>query len=281
MQIYYFGKCKCTIHTDHDVRLPETFREEQPYTYEINVSVSKESGIPACGQGISYDKHSCIAKCEGGWLLYPYSDRKMIKNALWIAGDYQKIISYGEWGGHKVYGEKAIDYMRVFFDAVLPINGGSIIHSSCVKYKERCLLFCGPSGVGKSTHAGQWEKRFQAPMLSSDAPAVFVEADGAEAYGMPWDGSDNIKIQEHCPIAAIVFLNQGRQNRIAGISQAAAFRMLLKQGHMPMWDQKAMIREIYVLKKLSAAVPCFCLDCLPDTAAAELVERTVFRNNIG
>ena len=97
MQIYYFGKCKCTIHTDHDVRLPETFREEQPYTYEINVSVSKESGIPACGQGISYDKHSCIAKCEGGWLLYPYSDRKMIKNALWIAGDYQKIISYGEW----------------------------------------------------------------------------------------------------------------------------------------------------------------------------------------
>lgn len=276
MQIYYFGKCKCTIHTERDVKLPEQFKNEQAYEYEISVFVSGENAIPHHEQGISYDNHSCIAACEDGWLLYPYSNREAVKSALWISGDYKRIVSYGIWGEHKVYGEKAIDYMRVFFDAILPIYGGSIIHSSCVKYNDQCILFCGPSGIGKSTHARQWEKRFHAPMLSSDAPAVFIESGQAMAYGMPWDGSDNIKVQECWPIAAIVRLNQSGENNIAALDPSDAFKILLKQGHMPMWDQKAMLKEMHVLKKLSTTVPFFSLDCLPDISAAELVEKTVF-----
>lgn len=276
MQTYYFGKCKCIIHTDRDVRLPEQFKNEQAYEYEIRVIISKERKIPSCEPGISYDNHSCIATCGDGWLLYPHSDREAIKSALWISGDYREIVSYGDWDGHRVYGEKGIDYMRVFFDAILPINDGSIIHSSCVKYKDQCILFCGPSGIGKSTHARQWEKRFQAPMLSSDAPAVFIESGQAVAYGMPWDGSDNIKVQECCPIAAVVRLGQSRENTITEVRPADAFRILLKQGHMPMWDQSAMLKEMGVLKKLSATVPFFDLECLPDVSAAELVEKTVF-----
>lgn len=276
MQTYYFGKCRCTIETDQTVRLPEQFRKEQDYEYEVHVSVSDRNTIPDHEQGVSYDRHSCIAPCGNGWLLYPYSDRKNIKSALWISGDYREIISYGVWDEHRIYGEKALDYMRVFFDAVLPVNGGSIVHASCVKYKGQCVLFCGPSGMGKSTHARQWEKRFHAPMLSSDAPAVFLEKENAVAYGMPWDGSDNIKVQECCPVAAVVRLGQSRENRMERLNQKEAFETLLKQGHMPMWDQEAMFKEVQLLKKLSGAVPFYHLDCLPDVSAAELVERTVF-----
>ena len=191
-----------------------------------------------------------------------------------------RLSSGDEYRDNLLYGGKDqpadIRYVHNVIEALLPFHGGSIVHASCVKVRDQALLFCGPSGMGKSTQARLWETYRGTYMLSSDAPAVLLTPTGARAYGMPWDGSDHIITQESAPVAAVIRLRQGPENEIRPMDSSEAYQTLLAQGHLPMWDQEAMLLEMTVLKKLASAIPFYELSCRPDSGAVELAEQTVF-----
>lgn len=276
MQTFYFAKGKYSVDNIERVDNLKGFVKEQPYEYEMEVQGSGEQ-IPAYREAISYDNLSTVAKCGDGWIFFLNRDGQELVTALVVSPDYEKCrYYYSDRMSEKDRHDRALDHMRTVYDAVLPVHNGSIIHASCIKYQGQAVLFCAPSQTGKSTQAKLWGKRFEAPMLSSDAPAVFPEKDGAVAYGMPWDGSDQIKVQDQAPVAAIIELRQAKRNRIQRLTHRQAFRMLMKQGHLPMWDEEAMEKEMLVLKILSGKVPFYRLYCLPDEGAAELVEEVVF-----
>lgn len=284
-QHYYFARAKMNF---PDIEVPECwkqFRQEQPYDFQMDLTISEEEIIVEQERIQRYGRANVIPYKEGWLFLSERSNwqdiqieskadlKKLERRAygrLYASKDYSDCVYYSD-----AYYKDTIANLHTAVDAALPLHGGSIIHASCVVYQGQAIMFCGPSGMGKSTQARLWEERFGTHMLSSDAPAVFPEIDGAVAYGMPWDGSDQIMVQESAPVAAIIELHQAGENRIRRMSEAEAFRLMMKQGHLPMWDHEAMFLEMKVLKKLAAAVPFYRLDCLPNEGAAELVCNTI------
>lgn len=276
MQTFYFARGKYTVDGESRMNKLEGFSNVQPYEYEVQISVSK-APIPPYKHRVTYGDLSAIAECETGWVFYIDQKGKPPETALMVSHDYEKCLYYCPEPRVTVeQRDQALIHMRTAYDAVLPFHGGSVIHASCIKYKGQAVLFCAPSQTGKSTQAKLWEECFGVSVISSDAPGIFPVENGAFAYGMPWDGSDQIMVQEQAPVAAIVELRQAKCNRIQRLTKRQAFRMLMKQGHLPMWDYKAMEKEMLVLKVLSGKVPFYRLYCLPDEGAAELVEEVVF-----
>lgn len=275
-QSFYFAKVKLTV---PDLQIPddwEQFRKESPFAFEIKLSASQNE-FHADQENMLRLGRAHIIEQENGWLFVsqPQLEGKLSDGALLSSRDYTSCIINPV--GIKSQAS-ALSHLRTVMDAALPLHGGSILHASCVIHKHKAVLFCGPSGAGKSTQAALWNKRFGAYMLSSDAPAIYPDEEKTIAYGMPWDGSDHVITQEHAPVAAIMELKQAKYDSIRRLSQPQAFRMLMKQGHLPFWDNHAMLMEMHVLKKLSKTVPFYRLNCRPDTWAVELVNRIVYEH---
>lgn len=283
---YYFARGKMNF---PDIEVPkhwEQFQKEQPFSFEMNLSISDEEILVEEETIQKYGRANVIPYQEG-WLFIttrsswqeagvkssvaPSKPGKKSYGRLYASKNYTECVYYSH-----TYQKDTISNLHTAVDAALPLHGGSIVHASCVKHQGKAILFCGPSGMGKSTQARLWQQRYGAYMLSSDAPAVFPEENGAVAYGMPWDGSDQIMTQESAPIAAVIELAQAKENRIRPMSGGEAMQRMMQQGHLPMWDQEAMFLEMQVLKKIASAVPFYHLDCLPEESAAQLVHDTIF-----
>ncbi len=283
MQHFYFGNAKVNISDCLEMPIDwEHFVKECPWEFEVNVTVSNDK-IMIDKEQIQTFGHANVTSYKNGWLFATAQNNRHfeeVDNKVQLVNGeltYQACLhatnNYRECTYYAA--DCAKDKIQNFhnaFDSVLPYHGGSIIHASCVKYQDKAILFCGPSGMGKSTQARLWEKYRGTYMLSSDAPAVFLDADGAVAHGMPWDGSDHIITQESGKVAAVICLQQAKENKIYQLDEAAAFEVLMKQGHLPLWDSEAMVREMMVLKKMAGAVPFYRLECLPDEGAVEAVE---------
>lgn len=192
------------------------------------------------------------------------------RTCLATSRDYRDCVYY--------CGQSIADHIQNFqnaFDALLTLHEGSVIHASCVKYKGEAILFCGPSGMGKSTQARLWETYRGTYMLSSDAPAVFLRDGRLTAHGMPWDGSDQIFTQESAPVRAIVRLEQARENEIRPMGEMELFTVLLEQAHLPLWDAGAMEKEARLLKKMAKTARGYRLYCRPEESAVDLLEKTL------
>lgn len=298
-QSYYFARMKMNF---PDITVPpcwEQFRHKLPYEFELESELMEETIPIEPDSFLRYGKtfvmpwelkkqtKSLAAKTPGwlfisersNWveLLQEQKSMDLLKHSyqgrLFTTKDYRRCIYFSDG-----YQKDTIGNLHAVVEAAMPSIGGSIVHASCIKHKGKAVLFCGPSGMGKSTQARLWMDTYDCYMLSSDAPAVFPNqsGSGAIAYGMPWDGSDNIMIQEDAPVAAVIELSQSKENRIRKMTSQEAFERMMKQGHTPMWDQEAMFLAIMVMKKIARAVPFYHLDCRPDADAARLVHKTVF-----
>jgi hypothetical protein len=80
----------------------------------------------------------------------------------------------------------------------------------------RAVLFSGPSEIGKSTHADLWCRHVgHVTWSTATAPLLTFGPDGkVTAHGWPVSGSSGICLNEHVPVAAIVFLEQRPRNAL-------------------------------------------------------------------
>ena len=93
-----------------------------------------------------------------------------------------RLYRFALWGG---YGLMTLPYQTV------------AIHSSCIVYKDKAILFLGESGTGKSTHTRLWREHIpEAVLLNDDSPIVRVEEEKIWAYGSPWSGKTPCYKQE-------------------------------------------------------------------------------------
>lgn len=174
-----------------------------------------------------------------------------------------------------------ISGMRFYFE-LLPF-GGFMLHSSGVAVDGAAYLFSGPSGVGKSTHTGNWLKLFgeRAYILNDDKPAIKLNGDRFFAYGTPWSGKHDISRNEGLPLAGIAFLERGETNSIERIPSVEAAGLLLSQTvrHIRMERMNILLE---LIDKLIAKVPIYRLRCTADVSAAALsyqVMRSGFDEN--
>ena len=150
------------------------------------------------------------------------------------------------------------------------------LHSSFVLYKGRALVFTGPSGIGKTTQAELWRDFQGAEIINGDACLLRELEDGWHAFGTPVHGSSPYCENKDAPLAALVALEQGPENRLERLDSFAALTACLPEFYRPQMDPATQDIFWGAVDSLFRKTPVYRLVCRPDRDATELVKRTVF-----
>ena len=189
-------------------------------------------------------------------------------NEVWICGNLSaRLYRFALWVG---YGLMTLPY------------GTIAVHSSCIVYRDRAVLFLGESGTGKSTHTRLWREHVEgAFLLNDDSPVLRVEDDVVRVYGSPWSGKTPCYRQECYKLEACVRLSQAPYNRITRLSVLQAYGAVHPSGPPEFaYDNGLYDHVSRCVDKLLQAVPFYHLACLPDREAARLACRTIFKDTI-
>lgn len=152
------------------------------------------------------------------------------------------------------------------------------IHSSCIVYKDKAVLFLGESGTGKSTHTRLWREHIKgAILLNDDSPMIRVEDNKVWAYGSAWSGKTPCYKQERYELAACVRLSQAPYNRIQKLSVLQAYGAIHPSCAPEFAYDDALYDKVsQTIGQILSVVPCYHLACLPDKDAALLSCQTIF-----
>lgn len=157
-------------------------------------------------------------------------------------------------------------------------KGTIAIHSSSIVSDEKAVIFLGESGTGKSTHTRLWRENIPgAFLLNDDSPIIRVIDGTAWVYGSPWSGKTPCYVQERYPLAACVRLSQAPYNKMHKLHVIKGYAAL----HPSCPPEFAYDERIYshisaTLGKMLESVPVYHLECLPDAAAAQLSNSTIY-----
>ena len=152
------------------------------------------------------------------------------------------------------------------------------VHSSCIIYQNKAVLFLGESGTGKSTHTRLWREHIEgAVLLNDDSPMIRVEKGKVWAYGSAWSGKTPCYKQERYELVACVRLSQAPYNRIQKLSVLQAYGAIHPSCAPEFAYDDALYDEVSrIIGQILSVVPCFHLACLPDREAALLSCQTIF-----
>ena len=152
------------------------------------------------------------------------------------------------------------------------------VHSSCIIYQNKAVLFLGESGTGKSTHTRLWREHIEgAVLLNDDSPMIRVEEGKVWAYGSAWSGKTPCYKQERYELVACVRLSQAPYNRIQKLSVLQAYGAIHPSCAPEFAYDDALYDEVSrIIGQILSVVPCFHLACLPDREAALLSCQTLF-----
>lgn len=166
----------------------------------------------------------------------------------------------------------------VMYGIVIAPLRGIAIHSSVIVCHDRCALFLGESGTGKSTHTRLWRENIEgARLLNDDSPIIRVIDGRIHAYGSPWSGKTPCYINRDFPIAGFVRLSQAPHNKIRRQNALVAIGALLPScPHIFAEDGKLQDELCTTLSEVIAQVPVYALECLPNAEAAQLSHSTIF-----
>lgn len=166
-------------------------------------------------------------------------------------------------------------FFHIDFEAMLLSRQRLCLHAACVNTVSGGLLFSGPSGIGKSTQADLWCRFRNAKLINGDRPILSRGASGWLAWGSPFAGSSRCHINESCPAAAIVILQQGKQCALEPLKPAEAFRAVWSGLTVHSWDKQYVEEAIQLTMELIGSVPVFRYTCTPDSHAVDYLEQAL------
>ncbi len=138
-----------------------------------------------------------------------------------------------------------------------------ILHCAYIVNNGKAILFSGPSGIGKSTHAQIWEQNIEGTrIINGDRCLITRNTDGTfMANGWPVCGSSQICHNESYPLHAIVFIQQTEENQVIEETAAKHFRRLFTQVTVNRWNQASLITAIDWMQDLINKVGIVTYGC--------------------
>lgn len=196
---------------------------------------------------------------------------------LWTKGSMQP-----DGGRVYLYGNHSLSLLRfalwVGYGILTAREDTVAVHSSCIVYREKAVLFLGESGTGKSTHTRLWRENIRGcELLNDDSPVVRCEQGQIRVYGSPWSGKTPCYKAASYPLAGCVRLSQAPRNSIRRLDTLQAYAAL----HPSFPPEFAYDECLYdgvstLLSTMLRSVPVYHLECLPNREAAELACHTLY-----
>ena len=175
------------------------------------------------------------------------------------------------------YERFAIDNAAMLIYAFRTVSLNTLLfHSSVTVRDGKAYMFLGHSGTGKSTHSRQWLAAFEeAWLLNDDNPVVRISESGeVRVYGSPWSGKTACYVAKDAPVQALVQLAQAPKNKIERLRMTQAYPYILASVSGLKILPESMDAIYGSIARLLELCPVYRLECLPDTAAAQLCAQT-------
>ena len=275
----YFADCCLSVHEqDHFLRDSQLlgFLNQAAYKNKLELIISSGAAVNRNLETVSNSSGVIVAKmADGGWLFS--SDDEKTPCSIEANHDYSVLHGFiSDCRDEKAQREKFIQLLRIATECHLSQSSGVSLHASCVCSNEEAVLFSAPSGMGKSTQADLWKEHLGAKIINGDRPFISVSSEGVRAYGVPWDGKEQIFLQENYPVRAIIEVRQAKSNYLRKMNRDQAFRLLMQQCFIPMWDDEAKFLAVKTIRKIANTIPFYRLFCLPEEGVAELLNSVLF-----
>lgn len=151
-----------------------------------------------------------------------------------------------------------------------------ILHAALISASGEGILFMGPSGVGKSTRAGLWQRYAGAEIINGDRAFVNRDPRGVwKAYGSPYAGSSGYYVNKDVPIRAVMSVKRGGEDEtsIHRLTGAKAFREVYRNVTVHQWNTYAVNAVSSVIMDMISAIPVYEMICPPDIRAVENVRK--------
>lgn len=153
-------------------------------------------------------------------------------------------------------------------------HGGLFVHGSGVDYRGAGRLFCGVSGVGKSTMA-RIALSDGGTVLNDDRIGISREPGGFVLHGTPWHGTAEYHRPARAPLGSVYFLEHGATNEARRLSHGEAFARLAAAACPPCFSHDHMRGVVETYETLVTSVPCYHLKFLPDCSVLEAIADTL------
>lgn len=284
MHNYYFADCCLRILEGNNFLYNSqlsNFQNKLSYSNKIILSISSDA-CPAYANIVNLPVGSgiTVGDIEGKKWLFSGDDKRNLC-CIEASYDYSALHGYinnAQCDDEHVLKENFLQLLRLAIECHLAHNNGVSVHASCINFDGKAVLFTAPAGTGKSTQANIWEKFLGAKIINGDRPLLHLFPDEVRAYGVPWDGKEQIFSQGNFPVIAIVEVRRASGNNLRKMSEDQAFKLMMKQCFIPMWDDMAKFSVMKTIRLIVQKIPFYRLFCLPDESAAELLHKVLFAN---
>lgn len=153
-----------------------------------------------------------------------------------------------------------------------------ILHSAYIRHEGQAILFSAPSGTGKSTQAGLWERYRGVKQVNGDRSLLRKIGGVWHACGWPVCGSSEICNNVDTPIRAIVMLSQAEENSIRRLPVMQAFSQLYPQITINRWDRDFQTHAMDLIETLIREIPVYHLACTISEAAVDCLDKALMNN---
>ena len=107
-----------------------------------------------------------------------------------------------------------------------------VFHGTAFFWHEKAWIFTAPSGIGKTTQFRLWKKlyRDEVKIINGDKPILeFREDHTIIVHPSPWMGKERWGSMLKAPLGGIIYLEQGKENKIERMVPHDAVIPLYKQ----------------------------------------------------
>ena len=124
---------------------------------------------------------------------------------------------------------------------MLPKYGALVFHGAVIATDIEAYAFTARSGVGKTTHINNWLRAFGGDIhiLNGDKPILRKIGGKICACGTPWQGKENMGVNEIKPLKAIAFLSRSEKNRAAKVGASSVLMPFMTQIYIPNSEREA------------------------------------------
>ena len=135
-----------------------------------------------------------------------------------------------------------------------------LLHGAAVSVGNLGYVFCGNSGIGKSTHLLKWLCNIpEAREINGDKP--FIIADKRPLVcGSPWGGKERLYTNTQIPLKSIILIERAKDNHIEQVPLSLVFPRLCQQILRPTEADKT-IKNLHMLQSLEPAVTFWRFQC--------------------
>jgi len=167
------------------------------------------------------------------------------------------------------FGENYSIYLNVHLleafalERFLAKQNAYVLHSAFIEYQGEGIDFTAPSGTGKSTQAGLWEKYEGAQTINGDRSVIWWNPieNRFDVCGLPFCGSSQIHINKRIPLKAVVFIEQYPTNEVEDMPGAKAAGNLFVQTSINKWNRDSVIKSLDFIDLLTQKVRMVHLKC--------------------